>query len=176
MGVWLGIGKIIASKLLGKRHSLLGDAVMRKRVGPLDLDPNMHMTNTRYYSLFDLGRVEHLVCTNLLPAMTKRKCGPAIGGTALRWRKSLKLFQKYEVVSRLACWDEKWLYYDQTAVSGGEIYALAFSRIAVVGKGGTVPPQTIIEEAGFKDTSPPTHESVEALEVATHSLKVPVAA
>lgn len=176
MGVWLGIGRVIASKLLGKQHTLLGDAVMNRRVGLLDLDPNMHMTNTCYYSLFDIGRVEHLVCSNLLPAMTKRKCGPAIGGTVLRWRKSLKLFQKYQIVSRLACWDEKWLYYDQTAVAGSEVYALSFSRLAVVGKSGTVPPQEIIRDAGFSDMSPPIHECVEALETATHTLKVPVAA
>ena len=176
MGVWLGIGRIVASRLLGKRHSLLGDAVMRRRVGPLDLDPNMHMTNSRYCFLFDIGRVEHLVCTGLLPAMTKRKSGPAIGGTALRWRKSLKLFQSYDIVTRLACWDDKWLYYDQQAVSNGEVYALAFSRLAVVGKQGTLPPQDIIAAAGFEDTSPPLHDSVGPLEATTHSLKAPVAA
>jgi len=172
MGIWLSIGGILGARLFGKRHdNLLDEAALSRRVMPLDLDPNIHMTNTKYYFQFDVGRVDLMVCAGLLKAMRHHKSGPALGGAAVRFRKSLKLFQKYEIATRLACWDDKWFYFDQQVRSGGEVYALAFSRIAVVGREGTITPETIVRAAGHNDNAPPIHGAVGKLDEISLALK-----
>ncbi len=172
MGVWLSIGRILGARLLGKRHdNLLDEAVLSRRVMPLDLDPNIHMTNTKYYFQFDIGRVDLLVSAGLLKTMRQHKSGPALGGVAVRFRKSLKIFQKYETATRLVCWDDKWFYFDQSIRSDGEIYALAFSRIAAVGREGPIAPETIIRAAGHNDNAPPMHSNVGKLDEMSLALK-----
>ncbi|MCW9035793.1 MAG: acyl-CoA thioesterase [Alphaproteobacteria bacterium] len=171
MGVWLGLARISITRLLGKSVNLLDEVTLDRRVMPFDLDPNMHMTNSVYYTLMDLGRIEHLLYSGTMEALFKRRMGPAIGGIVLRFRRSLAPFQKYKVVTKLAGWDDKWLYYEQRIESGGDAYALAYSRLACTGNGGAVPISEVLKFMNFEGVSPDLGGMPERLEAACGALK-----
>ena len=164
MGIWLGIAKITISRFMGKTVGVLDEVTLDRRVTPLDLDPNMHMTNSVYYTLMDLGRVEHLVYSDLMQTMFKNKLGPAIGGVGMRFRRSLAPFQRYRIVTQLKGWDDKWLYYQQRIESEGDAYALGYARLACVGKGRTVLIADLMKLRGYDAPSPPIGDTPELLE------------
>jgi acyl-CoA thioesterase FadM len=170
VSLWLRILRIMVATWLGRRSGLLDPVTLSYRVWPWDLDPNMHMTNTRYYEVMDVGRIEFLFLTRLLPQMVKRKWGPALGSIGVRYRRSLRPFQRYRVVTRLACWDDKWLYFEQAVESGGETYALAMSRLAVVGAGGPVAIGEALGLVGHDGASPAAPPSVGALDGLSRTL------
>ncbi len=171
MGVWLGIAKISLTRLMGKTVKLQDEVTLDRWVTPFDLDPNMHMTNSVYYALMDLGRIEHLIYSDLMRTMFKQKWGPAIGGITLRFRRSLALFQKYRVVTQLSGWDEKWLYYEQRIESGGDAYAIAYSRIACTGKGGAQSIAEVLKLIGHESPSPELGDMPAKLDAACVGLK-----
>jgi acyl-CoA thioesterase FadM len=106
----------------------LEEASFAMRVWPNDLDLNVHMNSGRYVSLMDVGRVEILGRMRVLWKVFGRGWRPMVGGSTIRYRRSLSPFQRFIVRTRIVCWDEKWLYFRQVIESHGEVYAIAFVR------------------------------------------------
>lgn len=77
---------------------------------PLDLDVFGHMNNGRYLQMMDLSRVNWMSRSGVLRAMFSRRWGALIGGACVRFRRSLKLFQRYQIETRLLSWDQRWWF------------------------------------------------------------------
>jgi acyl-CoA thioesterase FadM len=101
---------------------------MALRVLPNDLDVQRHVNNGVYLSLMDLGRLDLLVRTGAWKRMRAFGCYPVIASETITFRKSLQLWQRYTVETRIAGYDEKAVYIEQRFVVGGEIYAQAHLR------------------------------------------------
>ncbi|XXF76318.1 SDR family NAD(P)-dependent oxidoreductase [Myxococcaceae bacterium GXIMD 01537] len=142
----------------------LEEGVTRWRVLPTDLDLFGHMNNSRYLAMMDLGRVDLLVRAGLLPAMLRNRWVVPVGETALQFRGSLRLFEQYELGTRLAAWDEHWLYFEQQFRRPSEPdrpVATGFVRAVFRDAHGTVPPPRIIQHAlGREVRSPEPSEAV----------------
>ena len=41
---------------------------------------------------------------------------PVVAGLSVRYTAQLRLWEKYEVTARVAGWDERWLYMEQTMI------------------------------------------------------------
>jgi hypothetical protein len=98
----------------------------------------MHKSNSTFYADLDVSRIELLlvlfkdVITPLSPPKRKWKglqttgdhkgtekearvqtlkhLTPALGGVSCVFRREIKPWQRYEVETRVLCWDDKWLY------------------------------------------------------------------
>lgn len=106
---------------------------------PTDLDILWHMNNGRYLSLFDLGRWDQLIRTGLFDAMKDRGWYAVVSSETVTFRKSLRLWQRFEVQSRFIGYDEKALFLEHRAVVDGEVYARAIVRARMLRRaGGTV--------------------------------------
>jgi len=138
-----------------RRLGILDDCVIAMRVWPNDLDLNMHMNSGRYLSMMDIGRVEILARTRLLRPVLKRGWRPMVGATFIRYRKSLLPFERFTVRSRVACWDEKWLYFEHVLERRGEIASHAYVRGLMRGKRGNVTPRQLLELAGKPEMASP---------------------
>jgi acyl-CoA thioesterase FadM len=95
---------------------------------PTDLDILRHMNNGRYLSLFDLGRWDLLVRTGMLDVMKRNNWYAVVSSETITFRKSLELWQRFDVESRLIGHDDKAIYLEHRAVVDGEIYARAIIR------------------------------------------------
>lgn len=98
------------------------------RVLPNDLDVQRHVNNGVYLSLMDLGRLDLLVRTGAWKRMRAFGCYPVIASETITFRKSLQLWQRYTLETRIAGYDERAVYIEQRFVVDGEIYARAHLR------------------------------------------------
>ncbi|HYG86293.1 MAG TPA: thioesterase family protein [Azospirillum sp.] len=153
---------VIVSALLRQRLAFMEASRVTFRVLPTDLDINMHMTNARYFSVMDLGRTDLLIRSGLAGAMLRNRWRPVLGASTMRFRRPLKPFQRYEVISRVLCWDERWFFIEQRAETPEGTAAVAVMQGAFIGKGGIVPPAKMLALAGMPADSPPMPDFVAA--------------
>ena len=126
------------------------------RVWPNDLDVLGHMNNGRYFTITDLARIEMLIRAGVWREMRKRGIYPVMAGETIQFRKSLRPFQKYSIITHTLGWDDKFIYVEHRFVSRGETYALAIVRTRMLtshaksghsatGEAGRVSPQELMQ-------------------------------
>ncbi|PWY87434.1 hypothetical protein BO70DRAFT_427379 [Aspergillus heteromorphus CBS 117.55] len=80
----------------------------------LEIDYNLHKSNATYFTDLDINRV-HLIATlfknQLALGFMGGDLGIALGSTACVFKREIKPYQRYEIHTRVLCWDEKWLYF-----------------------------------------------------------------
>lgn len=122
---------------------------------PTDIDMLRHMNNGRYLSLFDLGRWDLLTRTGFLATMRDHGWYAVVSSETVTFRKSLELWQRFEVESRFLGHDDKALYVEHRAVVDGEVYARAIVRARMLKRsGGTLPHDELFAALGRPDDLP----------------------
>ena len=112
---------------------------------PNDLDLNLHMNNGRYLTMADLSRIDLFLRTGLVSVMRKEKWVPIVAEHTMRYRHSLRLFQKFEVVMQLTHWDERCFYMSHQFLVGGRLVAEGTSAGVICGRDGVVAPGKVLE-------------------------------
>jgi len=128
---------------------------------PTDLDVLRHMNNGRYLSLFDLGRWDLLTRTGMAGAMKRHGWYGVVSAETITFRKSLQLWQRFDVESRLIGHDEKSIYLEHRAVVDGEIYARAIIRSRMLKRsGGTLSHDELFAAVGRPEGLPEVEQWV----------------
>lgn len=126
---------------------------------PTDLDILRHMNNGRYLSLVDLGRFDLLVRTGLFGAMRRHGWYAVVSAETVTFRKSLRLWQRFDVESRLMGHDDRAILLEHRVVRGGEIYARVIVRARMVKRsGGTLSHEELFAAIGRPDALPEVEE------------------
>jgi acyl-CoA thioesterase FadM len=127
---------------LRRKGTLEPTAVGRVRVRtlPTDLDLLGHMNNGRYASLFDLGRFDLLIRTGIWDVFKKKGWYAVVASETITFRKSLELWQRFTVESRLLGHDDKSAYLMHRAVVDGEVYAEMIVRARFLRRSGGIVP------------------------------------
>lgn len=115
-----------------------GVGTIRLRVLPTDIDVLGHMNNGVYLSLMDLGRIDVMIRSGVWKKFRAQGFYPVMANETITFRKSLPLWQRFEIESRVAGYDDKAVYVEQRFVVKGEIFARAMTRARVLKKGGGV--------------------------------------
>ncbi|MBT2514497.1 thioesterase family protein [Arthrobacter sp. ISL-30] len=118
------------------------------RVLPTDVDIAVHVNNGMYFSLMDLGRFDLMVRSGVFKKMRRRGWSPVAAGETISFRKSLQLWQRYTIETRIIGLDSKAIYFEQRMVADGEIYARAHIATRLVSKGRPVSQEEILAEFG----------------------------
>jgi acyl-CoA thioesterase FadM len=148
------LGVIVYGLFNRKKGGLLDETALTFRVWPNDLDPFWHMNNGRYLTIMDLGRLDYLIKAGLVSIMHKLGWGYALGSSEVQYIKPLLPFQKYELKTKVVCWDDKWFYKEQRFVSNGKTMAVGLVKVLLRGKKGNVPTKEVLEAIGAKLESP----------------------
>lgn len=146
----------------GRRLTLLGESALRFRVWPTDLDLNLHMTNARYFSVMDLGRTDLMIRVGLGNAILKNRWQPVLGAANVRFRRSLRPFQRFTLVSRVLCWDDKYIFMEHRLETAQGVAAIAVMQGAFVARGSVVTPAQVLAALGVEEPSPPMPDAVAA--------------
>jgi acyl-CoA thioesterase FadM len=163
MNLWLRLLLLfLADSLWRPGLSLLATGRLPLRVLPSDLDLLGHMTNARYFSVLDLGRLDLLFRSGLLGLVLRRRWAPVVAGCDVRFRRALRPFERFWVESRLAGWDERWLYMEQTIHCRRGVAASAMVRGSIVADGQTLAPATVMAAAGLAQGAPDLPERFRA--------------
>ena len=162
MMLLLRIIKVVLKGLKAPRLKPLDESRISMRVWPNDLDLNLHMNNGRYLSIMDLGRVDLMARTGILRLMVKNRWRPMVGSAFIRFRRGLRPFSRYDLVTRILCWDEKWFFMEQRFEQGGEVCASAYVKGLFVGPRDKVGTAELAQAVGHQDGSPPMPETIRA--------------
>lgn len=115
MNLWLRLIWVMLSALWRPALEARGGvSSVRFRVWPHDLDLNMHMNNGRYLTIMDLGRIDFVLRTGLWRPLWRQRWSPIIGAAAIRFRRELRPFERYHVVTRLVAWNDTSAVMEQT--------------------------------------------------------------
>ncbi|KAF2202750.1 hypothetical protein GQ43DRAFT_462118 [Delitschia confertaspora ATCC 74209] len=106
-------------------HSLFQPIVSTTRAPIMECDYNCHKSNSTYFSDLDISRT-HLF-TAIFGRVIKKnlswfgkakspagesggKMYTALGGVSCFFKREIRPYQKYEMWTRILCWDRKWIY------------------------------------------------------------------
>lgn len=142
------------------RRGLLEESRAAFRVMPNDCDINFHLNNGRYLSFMDLGRVHLMAQSGLLPVILKQGWMPVLTAAEINFIRSIQPLQKFDLVTRLVSWDEKYFYLEQKFEAGGVLCAHAYVKGLFLRKGMKVSNTEVVAVAGYADTPPPMPEEL----------------
>jgi acyl-CoA thioesterase FadM len=133
------------------------------RVMPNDLDLLRHVNNGIYLSLMDLGRMDLMIRTGKWQELGRRGWYPVAASVTVTYRRSLRLWERYSLETKVIGFDEKAMYVEQRFVRDNEVYVSAIMRARFLKKtGGTVTIAELGELAGIDPTTMPIPEWIAA--------------
>lgn len=139
----------------GKRLELTDVGRIRLTTLPSDIDILGHMNNGRYLSLFDLGRWDLTIRNGVWDAMKRHGWYAVVASETVTFRRSLALWQRFEVESRFIGHDDKSFFMEHRAVVDGEIYARVIIRARMLRRtGGVVSNDEMFAAAGRPEGLP----------------------
>ncbi|MEJ8826211.1 thioesterase family protein [Variovorax humicola] len=112
---------------------------------PNDLDLNLHMNNGRYLTMADLSRIDLFLRTGLVSVMRKEKWAPIISEHTMIYKRSLRLFQKFEAVMQLTHWDDRCFYMSHQFLVGERVVAEGTSVGVIRGRDGVIAPERVLD-------------------------------
>lgn len=156
MNLILRLLYVLFNAVRGPRLGPLDESVIRLRVLPNDLDTNLHLNNGRYLTLMDLGRVDLLIRLGVVREMRRRRWGGVVASATVRFRRPLNLFQRFELHTRLLCWDDRWFYMEHRMIRRGETAAVAIVKARFMAADGRrLQPGEVVAATRHAMDSPP---------------------
>lgn len=128
--------------------------VSTHRCWPWDLDPWIELNNGRTLTLYDLGRIPMAARTGIIKTMRDNNWGITVAGNSVRYRRRIKMFDRFTMVSRNLGWDQRFVYMEQSIWRHGECCNHMLLRAAITSKQGIVPPAQLMAAAGMSIPTP----------------------
>lgn len=151
---------------------------LRFRVLPNDLDTSLHMNNGRYLAIMDLGRLDIMASAGLLRAVLAQGWTPVASSVLIRFRRELRLFQRYTLETRLVAWNDTAVVMEQLFVieggpRGGQVAARALFKGGLYDRTARtfVPVARLMREIGATAQSPVPSAEAAAFLAADDALK-----
>lgn len=118
---------------------------------PWDIDIWMELNNGRTLTLYDLGRIPLAFRAGMIGALRKNGWSLTMAGVSVRYRRRVRAFERFEMRSRAVCWDERFIYLEQSMwKKDGECANHALYRAAVTDRSGIVPPAEMLRAMGLE--------------------------
>ena len=158
-----GIFELMKSNV-NNRTKINQEVVSRFRVLPTDLDFNGHMTNHRYHTIMDCAAIKLLGSHGILLAMFKNRWRPIVGSCFISHKRSLKIFNHYQVRSKIIHCDTYWSYISHSIEYNGKTIAVANRKYAFVNRAGFIPTEKIFSAVSENYLNRPTsQQSIKSL-------------
>lgn len=118
-------------------------------VVPSDLDVLLHVNNGVYLSMLDAARVDMMLRSGFAQRVRRAGYYPVVAAQTIRFRRSLKLFERFRVETRVLGWDERAFVLEHRFMLGDVLAAEAIVRIRFLQRaGGGVDTGPLLELAG----------------------------
>lgn len=124
---------------------LTGTHVSHHICWPWDIDLWMELNNGRTLTIFDLSRLPLAKRVGLIEVLRQKKWAMTMAGASVRYRRRVLPFHRVEIRSRAVCWDNKFMYLEQSMWRRGECTSHILYRAAVVEKQGIVSPKRVLD-------------------------------
>lgn len=136
-----------------KGHTLpisgTGEMTLRCRLS--DIDNFFEMNNGRVLTLCDFGRTDFAVRTGLGQQLLKQRWGMVVAGSTVQYRKRIRAFQKVTLKTRIAGFDERWIYIEQSMWVKDKPCSSALLRTGVTEGGRVIETARVLAALGQSD-------------------------
>jgi len=156
----------------GAARDPMGENRMTFRCLPTDLDVNMHMTNSRYHSFTDLVRIDLVIRSGAWKRLRAEGLYPVLGSATMRFRRSIRPFQKFVVTARVLSWDDRWIYIEHRFITGQDVAAVSIVKTIFLSPQGRIPTEKLIAVMGYTGVAPPAVAAIPKLNELDEALKV----
>ncbi|MEX0304479.1 MAG: acyl-CoA thioesterase [Leisingera sp.] len=144
---------VLASRM--DRLEITGLHVSSHICWPWDLDMWMELNNGRTMTLYDLGRTMLAQRVGLIKALRQNRWGLTVAGSSVRYRRRIRGFERFEMRSRAAGWDDRFIYVEQSMwKANGDCASHVMLRTAVTDRNGIVPPEKVLAALGLNPGLP----------------------
>lgn len=116
------------------------------RVLPSDLDFLWHLNNGVYFSFMDFGRWDMIFRNGVFDEASKKGWYSVVAGETIKFKKSLELWDKFQIETQIRGYDEKYFFIQQKFLRDGELMATGLVKVRFLKrKGGTVGTKEVLE-------------------------------
>lgn len=130
---------------------------------PHDLDGFLELNNGRALTLYDLGRGALAQRAGLIVMLRRERWALTMAGSHVRFRHRIRGFERFEMRSRAVCWDDKFIYIEQSMwKKDGKCASHVLYRAAVTDHNGIVAAPRVLTSLGLDASSPPMPEWIES--------------
>ncbi len=155
MNLFLRLLLVLITAPFRSRCDILGPSRKRFLVWPPDLDVLWHVNNGVYLSMLDVARVDLMLRSGAFGQLRAHGLYPVVAAETIRFRRSLQLFQSFDVETRVIGWDEKAFIIQHQFLRGQELVAEAVIRSRFLRRqGGTVSSAELLQVLGKSGPSP----------------------
>ena len=162
MKMFLRLFWIIFTQSWRSRVDLFDTVETSLRVYPSDLDLFMHVNNGVYLTYADIGRTDLMLRADVFHPVRKQGWYPVVAAETIQFKRSLTLWQRFEINSRIIGWDDRSIYMEQKFTQKEHWVATAIIHAQFLSKtGGKVTVPELFELLGMNQPSPEIPEHVQ---------------
>lgn len=123
------------------------ESTVTMRVLPTDLDLLWHVNNGVYFSYMDFGRWDLIFRNGLFDIARKNKIFSVVASESMRFRRSMQLWDKFTLKTKVIGRDDKYFFINQYFYSPkNDLMAVGFVKIRFVHQqDGVISPQRILD-------------------------------
>lgn len=115
------------------------------RVMPVDLDFLWHVNNGVYFSYMDFGRMDMIFRNGVFDLCQKNGWYSVVASEAIKFKKSLKLWDVFEIETEIMGHDDRYFYIQQKFLKGDDLMATGLVKVRFLKKsGGTLETSEIL--------------------------------
>ncbi len=162
MNLYFRFWWVLLRSVMASRSALLTPSGLRFTVFPTDCDLNLHLTNSRYLSFMDLGRTHLLGQSGLLRLLFTQRLASVAQAVEITFFREMAPLSRFDLESRLICWDERYCYIQHLFSQNGQPCASAMVRMVFLQNGKRLPMAGVIRLLGMEEPSPPFPEQITA--------------
>lgn len=155
MKLYLRLLWLLLTQSRRSRCSLVGPCETTLRVYPNDIDIFGHVNNGVYLTMMDLGRTDMMLRSGIFGKIRVAGWYPVVASETIRFRRSLKLGQRFSIHTSVAGWDDKSVFLLQQFVRSGEVVAEAAVNARFLARtGGSVATADLMSVLEYKAEAP----------------------
>jgi len=151
------------SLFIKKKSSVLDDTILKLMVFPNDVDIK-YVTNDRYLSFMDLGRIFFIFSYTNILLMIRKKWIPVATNIFIQYRYPLKLFQTFNLSTRIVWWDHKHFYLTQKFEKNNRVLCSAIVCATFMSEKGLVPTSDILQAMNKEAIRPEKPDFIETFQ------------
>jgi acyl-CoA thioesterase FadM len=154
VNLYLRLLKLLLRLPFVRHRGLLEPGRVSFRVWPNDCDINLHLNNGRYLTFMDLGRIHLIAQVGLLGGLLRRRWAPVLSAAEISFIRPIQPLRKFDLVTRLLTWDEKYFYIEQRFIVAGRLHAVGMVKGLFLRGRERVESRAVLEALGLDRAAP----------------------
>ena len=138
------------------RAGAFDETEITMRVLPVDLDLLMHVNNGVYFSFMDFGRWDMIFRNGSYDLAQKMGWYSVVAGETIKFKKSLKLWDRFQLKTQIVGHDEKYFFIEQKFNLKGQEMARGLVKVRFLKRaGGTVAVDEVLKGLNLQEKHVP---------------------